>query len=342
MNSNSSTLSRAAVLLFFSIACFAQNSDWVEAAKHHLYDQGPAVQSKGIVDARFEAAKAEFEKRWERFRAGKVFCLWTPRRPQQEIEAEFQRIFEDRTLAWYASLKDPVREVHPDYAIAEELIAGDHVRVPNCVAFDYNKSCNYFNSSNINIEGLRFLAMEGTRSKDETGFFRLLLNSHASRLVRLTPSYDGAQKKCHPYWEGRMAAVSREKWVLSVPRRDSFSVDLPYYVCEEWVDNQGTQPGILFNLIKQVREGYQPGEDLVAVHCSAGVGRTGTFIAAFTLIHSAEDQLNAGKKLDEIEISIDEIVRKLSLQRFHMVGQKAQYVLLYRLLDYYFEQQGLI
>lgn len=342
MNSNLSTLSKTAILLFISIAGFAQNSDWIQSAKHHLYDQGPAVQSKGSVEAQFESARAEFEKRWERFRTGKVFCRWTPHRPQQEIEEEFQRIFEERTLAWYASLKDPVREVHPDFAIAEELIAGDHVRVPNCVAFDYNKSCNYYNSSNINIEGLRFLAMEGTRSKDESGFFRLLLNSHASRLIRLTPSYDGAQKKCHPYWEGRMVMLSHGKWVLSVPRRDSFSVDLPYYVCDEWVDNQGTQPEILCNLIEQVREGYQPGEDLIAVHCSAGVGRTGTFIAAFALIQMAEEQLNLGRQLGEVELSIQEVVSKLSLQRFHMVGQKAQYVLLYRLLDLYFERKGLI
>lgn len=342
MNSNLSTLSKAAFFLV-SVAGFSQNSDWLESAKLHLFDQGPAIQSKGAVDARFQLARAEFEKRWDRFRAGKVFRCWTPHRAEQEIEAEFMRIFEDRSLAWYVSLKDPVREVHPDFAIAEELIVGDHVRVPDCVAFDYNKSCDYYNSSNINIEGLRFLAMEGTRSKDEAGFFRLLLNSHASRVVRLTPSYDGAQKKCHPYWEGRMAPVSEQDgWILSVPRRDSFSVDLPYYVCEEWVDNQGTHPELLYQLVQQVRKGYRPEEDLIAVHCSAGVGRTGTFIAAFTLIEMADEQLNAGKKLEEIQLSIEEIVSKLSLQRFHMVGQKAQYVLLYRLLDHYFKKKGLL
>ncbi len=143
-----------------------------------------------------------------------------------------------------------------------------------------------------------------------------------------------------------MVAVLREdgeeKWFLSVPRRDSYSVDLPYYVCEEWIDNQGTQPELLYQLIQKVRTGYSSENELIAVHCSAGVGRTGTFIAGFTLVQMAEEQLSAGKKLEEIELSIEEIVCKLSLQRFHMVGQKAQYVLLYRLLDHYFKQRGLI
>ncbi len=336
------------VFLFLAIATigFARDSELVQAALVHLKDMGAAVQSNKIVDEHFTRSKREFENRWEKFKIGRTFARWTPNRPMEEIEEEFGGLYEARIFTWYEKidLETPIRQVHPDYSIAEELIVGDHVRVPRCVAFEYNKSCSYFNSSNINIGGLRFLAMEGTRSKDENGFFHLLLNYHVNCLVRLTPDFEGDQKKCHPYWKGRIVSIPHPSGhvenTLNIPRKDSYPLPIPYIVCEEWPDNRGIGPEMLLKVLEAARKKNQSTDDLIAVHCSAGVGRTGTFIAAFTLLHLIDQQIADGVNIEDINISVEEIVAKLSLQRFHMVSQKTQYGDLYRLVDLYLEKIG--
>ena len=61
------------------------------------------------------------------------------------------------------------------------------------------------------------------------------------------------------------------------------------------------------------------------VHCSAGVGRTGTYIAVFKLWLDFED--NNVKKL-----SIKDTVLELRKQRCLMVQKKEQYVYIARCL----------
>lgn len=73
----------------------------------------------------------------------------------------------------------------------------------------------------------------------------------------------------------------------------------------------------------------------LAVHCTNGVGRTGTVIAAIALLDEAEKQIESGVPIDQIQISVEETVYKLSLQRFYMCAQIPQYESLYRVLELY-------
>ena len=61
---------------------------------------------------------------------------------------------------------------------------------------------------------------------------------------------------------------------------------------------------------------------MTVIHCSAGVGRTGTLIA-MSEIKMLIDKANTEK------ISIFEIVRKLREQRWAMIYSSAQYEYLY-------------
>ena len=60
------------------------------------------------------------------------------------------------------------------------------------------------------------------------------------------------------------------------------------------------------------------------VHCSAGVGRTGTFIGTYTVLSSLQDI-----RKDKFEISIPGLVRDMRKQRVCMVQRLAQYEFLY-------------
>ena len=71
----------------------------------------------------------------------------------------------------------------------------------------------------------------------------------------------------------------------------------------------------------------------VVVHCSAGVGRTGTFISLYNLFLEIMDQIRDNKK-KTIEFSIFNLVRKIKELRMFMVENENQYILLYSFVNY--------
>ena len=86
----------------------------------------------------------------------------------------------------------------------------------------------------------------------------------------------------------------------------------------------------LLELIKLSREKNGPISHPRVVHCSAGVGRSGTFIALEHLL----TELDSGN-IDKINDGVDpifECVNRLREQRVFMVQSDSQYLLLYDLL----------
>lgn len=84
-------------------------------------------------------------------------------------------------------------------------------------------------------------------------------------------------------------------------------------------DSHGSINKLLNKMLKFIEN-----DEMVVVHCSAGVGRTGTFIAM------AEIKMLI-PKIEEI--SIFEIVRKLREQRWAMVYTASQYEYLYEFTE---------
>ena len=58
-------------------------------------------------------------------------------------------------------------------------------------------------------------------------------------------------------------------------------------------------------------------EQKIIVHCSAGIGRTGTTIGLASLIMNSWAQRNVGIK--DPEISVFSTVRRMREQRYHLV-----------------------
>ena len=64
----------------------------------------------------------------------------------------------------------------------------------------------------------------------------------------------------------------------------------------------------------------------IVVHCSAGLGRTGTFIAIYNIIRTIQILMNSGRKPC---FSVFNTVRKLREQRMGMVTSIDQYKFIY-------------
>ena len=74
---------------------------------------------------------------------------------------------------------------------------------------------------------------------------------------------------------------------------------------------------------------------VIAVHCHAGIGRTGTFLEAYRLIQEIDEQTARGVSPDHIQVSVDKAIWEVSLQRICGIGSLDQYISLYRLVEAY-------
>ena len=97
-----------------------------------------------------------------------------------------------------------------------------------------------------------------------------------------------------------------------------------------WKDRRAVEEDKLECLEHIIMRGLETRENpdhIVLVHCSAGIGRTGTYIAILLMIESNMYQVKALKR--EPHISIFGTVRRLREQRYNTVTQEVQYKFLY-------------
>jgi protein tyrosine phosphatase len=92
----------------------------------------------------------------------------------------------------------------------------------------------------------------------------------------------------------------------------------------------------VLQMIKLMQEAHAASPSPIVVHCSAGIGRTGTLIALYFLITLSEQQIKATQP---VSLSIFGTVRSLREQRFGAVQTAEQYDFIYEFLKLYFNKQ---
>ncbi len=301
----------AIFLLVFS--CYSANL--LQGRSTHPYVSARCAKEQS---RHFEHVKKQVDLRWDDFKGKNSFALFKPGKSDEELEAEFSSIITARKQAWTKS----------SYKKAAHLLSNNLVRYNSCVAFAYNNTVDDYNASTVVLGDKIYIACEGPRSRHMPNFFGLLHKLQATHLVRLTGSREGKKVKCHPYWKEHVRKAADGSEFLHIPDEHG-SGQVRAYDMAEWKDNQGIDPSKLLRVMLNVRKELQDCNGLLAVHCSAGVGRTGTFLAALAIV----DVIDSKKPL-----SISEIVYKISLQRIYGVSTPSQYITLYRLAELY---QGL-
>lgn len=267
----------------------------------------------------YATIKAQVENRWQTFQADRMFIEFEYGKSDAELKEEFENIRKTRLSMWKM----------PGYELAERLIAADLIRTPDCVAFSFNNTVPYYNASTICLGDKYYIACEGPRSKDILSFFNLLATQHVTHLMRLTSSYEAWTKKCHPYWDGLITEFNGSAYLNISTDVGMYSVRA--FHMDHWRDNHGVDPEELLAHVLQMRKELADVNGLLAVHCSAGVGRTGTFLAAMAIV----DVIDEGTPF-----SIEEIVYRLSLQRIYSVAKFGQYITLHRMAESYLNQKN--
>jgi len=103
--------------------------------------------------------------------------------------------------------------------------------------------------------------------------------------------------------------------------------------CSGWKDQEAPDLDMfmdLWNLVQEKLKTYKPdgGEKVkLVIHCTGGVGRTGTFIAIDLAGQELKDKKTNGKWEN---FSIEKVISFLRKKRMNMVGSASQYVFCHR------------
>ncbi|KAH8419721.1 hypothetical protein KR009_001581 [Drosophila setifemur] len=187
-----------------------------------------------------------------------------------------------------------------------------------------------------------------------TDFWNMVWQENTRVIVMTTKEYERGKEKCARYWpdEGkteqfglaRIQCVSENStsdYTLReflVSWRDQPARRIYHYHFQVWPDHGvPADPGCVLNFLQDVntrqgqlaQAGEKPGP--ICVHCSAGIGRTGTFIVIDMIL----DQIMRNGL--DTEIDIQRTIQMVRSQRSGLVQTEAQYKFVYYAVQHYIQ-----
>lgn len=293
------------------------------------------------VDQHFESIAEAVKYRWNLLGSNKEFPFYKWGKNEETINAEFHKLNEERLNLWFENKEGLPYQSHPLFKISQEHLIHGRFRQPQCISFEHSVTDTSYNSTCIQVGNRRFFALEGPLEAHVSPFFRLLANWNVKTLACLTDEKDDkGTPKCFPYWKNRIVTKDHESFLqipvvgeLGEPETKRIK-ELPYIFWPEWEDHHGVDPEKLAKAANRARENAKENE-IIAVHCSAGVGRTGTFISAVCILDAIDDQLSKGVTSEKIELNIAKLFYYLNFHRPWLVAKAPQYLTLYRMADWY-------
>ena len=215
---------------------------------------------------------------------------------------------------------------------------------------DVNTKQKYINASPINVNGIfYFISTQGPKANTIEDFWTMIEQYKCNTIIMLCNLIELGKEKCSKYWENintgkyLIELISDEgKYNNIIERKIKFksqtnstetTITQIHYL--GWPDhgvpdiNNGF--GDFLYMIRRADE--LKGNNPIVIHCSAGVGRTGTFLSIYFLYKEIMEQIN-NPQLTEIQFSVFNMVRKLKEMRLLMVQNKEQYKFIYVFIDY--------
>ncbi|XP_041124660.1 receptor-type tyrosine-protein phosphatase epsilon-like isoform X2 [Polyodon spathula] len=228
------------------------------------------------------------------------------------------------------------------------ILPYDHSRVI-LMQIDGNPCSDYINASYIDgyKEKNRFIAAQGPKQETVADFWRMIWEQKSATIVMLTNLKERKEDKCDQYWPDQGC------WMYGNVRVavEDFTVLVDYTIrkfCVQYQTSEGSKaprlitqlhftswpdfgvpftPIGMLKFLKKVKTVNPSFAGPIVVHCSAGVGRTGTFIVIDAMI----DMMHAEQKVD-----VFALVSRIREQRSQLVQTDMQYSFIYQaLLEYY-------
>ncbi|XP_068727455.1 receptor-type tyrosine-protein phosphatase T-like isoform X1 [Montipora capricornis] len=279
-----------------------------------LYDEAEDSKPKAIPVAQF----SEFVK--NKSKNGAVV-----------LNEEFKKLIGGMLSPWKVAQENKAKNRYGN------IVTYDHSRVV-LDEVEGRPGSDYINATYIpsyDEETMAYIATQGPTSVTAKDFWRMIWQENSSVIVMLTNLVEHGKSKCDQYWPN--SASKYDDINVSLHKTENFA----NYVIRTFHLVKGSQKrevyqfhyttwpdrGVPHNSTAlltfrwKVYAQQQLTEGPVVVHCSAGVGRTGTYIGIDAMLESAKDRGN---------VCIKNYVEAMRRQRPYMVQKEEQYVFLHQ------------
>ncbi|XP_031423829.1 receptor-type tyrosine-protein phosphatase T isoform X11 [Clupea harengus] len=246
------------------------------------------------------------------------------------FKEEYEGLAEGQTAPWETAKKDENRNKNR-YG---NIIAYDHTRV-RLQPLDGDPHSDYINANYIDgyHRPRHYIATQGPMQETVRDFWRMIWQENSGSIVMVTNLVEVGRVKCVRYWPDETEVYGDIKVTLieteplaeyvirtfTVQKKSHHEIrEIRQFHFTSWPDH-----GVpcyatgLLGFVRQVKFLNPPDAGPIVVHCSAGAGRTGCFIAVDIMLDMAEN---------EGVVDIFNCIRELRAQRVNMVQTEEQYV----------------
>ncbi|XP_052065715.1 receptor-type tyrosine-protein phosphatase gamma-like [Mytilus californianus] len=255
------------------------------------------------------------------------------------LEDEFKKI---KYGVLHPTTKAQLKENQPKNRF-KEIFPYDHTRV--VLEPGHGMSSDYINANYV--DGFKkekcHIASQGPLKNTINDHWRMIWQNNTRKIIMLTNLVEGTKRKCERYWPGgkpmtygylvltlltekeRAAYITREIEVEDQTTKEKRCITQYHFTA--WPDHGTPDPLYLVLFHKHVISDHTSTENNgpILVHCSAGIGRTGTYIGLDALYEEGRD---TGF------VDVVKFVEKMRYSRMNMVQTPGQYVCLhYALLE---------
>ncbi|XP_071042515.1 tyrosine-protein phosphatase 10D [Parasteatoda tepidariorum] len=227
------------------------------------------------------------------------------------------------------------------------ILPYDHSRI-KLMPTDDEEGTDYINANYIPgyNSPREFIVTQGPLHSTRDDLWRMIWEQNCRAIVMLTRCIEKGREKCDHYWPFDMQPVyygdiqvillnesQYSHWTISefkVSRNEQSRI-LKHFHFTTWPDFGVPEPAqVLVKFVRTFREriGYDPKP--IVVHCSAGVGRSGTFIALDRVLQHIQ-------KHDYVDIF--GIVSEMRKERVWMVQNEQQYICVHQCLQCVLEKK---
>nr|XP_026649288.1 receptor-type tyrosine-protein phosphatase C isoform X4 [Zonotrichia albicollis] len=228
-----------------------------------------------------------------------------------------------------------------------DILPYDHNRV-ELSEMPGDPGSDYINASYIDgfKEPRKYIAAQGPKDETTDDFWRMIWEQKATIIVMVTRCEEGKRNKCAQYWPSMENGTATygdiivkiyesktcpdyviQKLHITNGRERTAGRDVTHIQFTSWPDHGVPEdPHLLLKLRRRVNALSNFFSGPIVVHCSAGVGRTGTYIGIDAMLEG----LDAEGRVD-----VYGYIVKLRRQRCLMVQVESQYILIHQALVEY-------
>ncbi|XP_076445144.1 uncharacterized protein LOC143283031 isoform X2 [Babylonia areolata] len=286
--------------------------------------------------------------------------------PLKAFAAHLERLHKDSNLLFQEEFED-IQERSAKHSQEASVLDVNKVknRYVNILPYDFSRvklstddddvTTDFINANYIPgyTSQREYIATQGPMVATFSDFWRMMWEQKSSLIVMLSDLQERGRPKVDMYWPGELHAPLQyddiivelttsstlNKYTIRTftlhkeDQKEDMRRVVQYFI-PGWEDySANLQSEDVLDFISTVRQEARSSQGPIVVHCSAGVGRTGTFIALDFLKQFVEEH-----SLDD-EVDIFNLVLNMRHYRPLMVQSEGQYVFIHDTLKVIIEQK---